>query len=91
MDPISHAIVGGTAAALLCRTPQRMRVAVLCGVVAGMAPDMDVLIQAQDDPMFGLGYHRFFTHALAFAPFGALLVAAFLWLFLREKLPLKHV
>lgn len=85
MDPLSHALVGGTSAVLRTKNSKLVRAAVLCGVVAGMSPDLDVLIREAGNPMFGLGFHRHFTHALAFAPVGALAVAAFMWLFLRKQ------
>jgi inner membrane protein len=91
MDPLSHAIVGGTTAALLCRKPTLLRAGILCGALAGMSPDLDVLFRVENNPMFGLKYHRFFTHALLFAPFGALLTAAILWLWLRVKLSFSHI
>ncbi|MEM7617680.1 MAG: metal-dependent hydrolase, partial [Pseudomonadota bacterium] len=37
------------------------------------------------DPLMGLEYHRHFTHSLFFIPFGALLVAAFIWLLFYRK------
>jgi inner membrane protein len=84
MDPLSHAIVGGTTAALFAKDKAHIRLGVLCGLVAGMAPDLDVLIRAADNPMFGLGMHRYFTHALMFAPIGAAIVAGFLKLFIKS-------
>lgn len=91
MDPLSHAIVGGTAAALFCRKPTMLRAAVLCGVVAGISPDLDIFLRAEGNPMFGLKYHRFFTHALVFIPLGSLLVAGFLWRWVRTTLPFKCI
>lgn len=86
MDPLSHAVVGGTAAVVFCKSPKLIGFAALCGMVAGMAPDLDVLIRAADNPMLGLGFHRHFTHSLAFVPFGALIVAGVLHLFLKARL-----
>jgi inner membrane protein len=86
MDPLSHAMVGGIAAASLCRTPRMLRVAAVCGITAGMAPDLDILIRSADNPMLGLAFHRHFTHSLAFAPIGALMIASVLWLLLRQKI-----
>ena len=40
-----------------------------------MAPDLDVLIRSDTDPLRFLDFHRQFTHALAFAPLGALACA----------------
>ncbi len=51
------------------------------GCAAGMAPDLDVFIQSASDPILFLEFHRHFTHALAFIPIGALVVALSLgWL-----------
>ena len=44
-----------------------------------MAPDLDVLIRSSGDPLLGLMMHRHFTHALLFAPVGALLTALIVW------------
>src|SRR5690606_34372245 len=46
--------------------------ALALGAIAGMAPDLDVLIRSADDPLRFLDHHRGFTHALAFVPVGAL-------------------
>ena len=47
----------------------------MLGALAGMAPDLDVLIRSGTDPLLFLEYHRQFTHSVAFAPIGALVVA----------------
>lgn len=62
-----------------------MGLAMLCGFLAGMAPDLDVLISSAEDPLLFLEYHRQFTHSLIFIPLGALLVAAALWLVIGRR------
>lgn len=91
MDPLSHAIVGGTAAALICRSPHLLASAIVCGMLAGMSPDLDVLLRSENNPMFGLKYHRFFTHSIIFIPLGAILVSAFLWPWLCKKLSFQRI
>lgn len=87
MDPLTHGILGATAATLGTRQRTALGIAALCGALAGMSPDLDVIIHSTDNPMLGLAYHRHFTHALVFAPLGALVVAGALWLlFLRRRL-----
>lgn len=49
------------------------------GAAGGLAPDLDVLIRSGSDPLLFLEYHRQFTHALAFIPFGGAVVALALW------------
>lgn len=84
MDPLSHAVVGGTFAAAGNRYAPHMRAAVICGILAGMLPDLDVIIRQAENPMLGLGFHRHFTHALVFVPLGALLVAGPLRFFIKD-------
>jgi len=83
MDPVSQAVVGSTFAQTV--SPREKIVAfTLLGAVAGMAPDLDVLIRSSTDPLLFLKFHRQFTHSLVFIPFGALFVATALhWLFRR--------
>ena len=74
MDPVSQGVLGVAAAQAVSRYPRARRAAFM-GLVAGLAPDADVFIQSATDPLLSLQFHRQFTHALAFIPFGALLVA----------------
>ncbi len=85
MDPISQGAVG---AAFAQSTAQRARIRAyaLFGALAGMAPDLDVLIQSPTDPLLFLEYHRHFTHALLFIPCGALVVCAVLYRLLPHPL-----
>lgn len=86
MDPITHGLIGALTARLLVRKPQEVKVALLCGLVGGLAPDLDVLINSDTNPMLAIAYHRHFTHALIFAPLGGFLVAGLLWLlFFRNR------
>ena len=74
MDPISQGVLGVAAAQAVSRQPQARRAAFI-GLVAGLAPDADVFISSATDPLLSLQFHRQFTHALVFIPFGALLAA----------------
>ncbi|MGB5324001.1 MAG: metal-dependent hydrolase, partial [Pseudomonadales bacterium] len=71
--------------------PARLRAAALVGLLAGMAPDLDVLIRSSEDPLLFLEYHRQFTHSLFFIPLGAAIVAMLChWLFARRwQLPFR--
>jgi len=44
-----------------------------------MAPDLDVLIRSETDPLLAIEFHRHFTHSIAFIPFGALICACLLY------------
>jgi inner membrane protein len=76
MDPLSHSVLGASLAQT--RAAGRLPLALALGAVASVAPDLDVLIRSSSDPLLLLEYHRGFTHALAFAPIGALACAALL-------------
>jgi len=56
------------------KRPELLRLT-LVGALAGMAPDLDVLIRSDSDPLLFLEFHRQFTHSLLFIPLGSLLCA----------------
>ena len=86
MDPVSQGALGAAlATATQDRKKQLFTVAWL-GALAGMAPDLDVLIQSGTDPLLFLEYHRQFSHSLVFIPLGALLVAWPLYRIARKSL-----
>ncbi len=74
MDPFSQGALGAVASANIAGA-RKLRAFAILGCVAGMAPDLDILIGSSTDPLLFLEYHRQFTHALAFVPIGAALVA----------------
>nr|WP_207951722.1 metal-dependent hydrolase [Pseudomaricurvus alcaniphilus] len=59
--------------------PRQLARACVVGALAGMAPDLDVLIRSSSDPLLALEYHRHFTHSLVFIPIGALVCALLLY------------
>jgi len=72
MDPLSQGVFGALWASQ--SAPQNhMRRALALGGLSGLAADLDVLISSSTDPLLQLEYHRHFTHALFFVPFGALI------------------
>lgn len=89
MDPISQGAIGAVAPQAVLK-PEKIRVAALLGGLAGMAPDLDVFIQSPTDPLLFLEYHRQFTHALAFVPLGAAIVALALHGFVRRHLQFRE-
>ena len=79
VDPFTHILLG---AGLGYAGFERKlgRTAALAGGLAAFAPDADVFIRSASDPLLAIEHHRGFTHALAFVPIGAAVVAS-LWLF----------
>ena len=90
MDPITQGTVGAAFAQSTAQKNNILRIA-LIGFLAGLAPDLDVLIQSSDDPIVFLEYHRQCSHSLFFIPFGSLLVTLFIFPFLRGSMSLKMV
>jgi len=74
MDPLTQGLLGISASQLVSTRREKIAAAVM-GFLSGMAADLDVLINSSTDPLLFLEYHRHFTHALIFIPFGALLCA----------------
>ncbi len=84
MDPLSQATIGALAPQATTKKKKQFAMATLCGAIAGMAPDLDVLIQSKTDPLLFLEYHRQFTHSLLFIPIGGFICAGFIWLIIRS-------
>ena len=91
MDPLSQGVLGAAAPQSVA-TPKHIRIAALFGFLAGMAPDLDVLIRSGTDPLLFLEYHRQFTHALIFIPVGGSLCGWLLYQLFgkRRGLSLRH-
>ncbi len=89
MDPISQGAIGASFAQATSRT-EYIRAAAIFGCLAGMAPDLDVFINSDTDPLLFLEYHRHFTHALIFIPVGALIVSAALYRLFKHPLTFRQ-
>lgn len=77
MDPLTQGALGAALPQAAAKRGQVLAAGAL-GFLSGMAPDLDVLIRSAEDPLLFLEYHRQFTHALVFIPFGGLLCALLL-------------
>jgi inner membrane protein len=84
MDPVSQGALG---ASLAQSGKRRGDFALVGGIgcIAGMAPDLDILIRSSTDPLLFLEFHRHFTHSLAFIPIGSLVCALILHRFFRHR------
>ena len=89
MDPVSQAALGASFSQSITKNTN-LKIATFLGCVAGMAPDLDVLISSKTDPLLFLEFHRQFTHSLVFIPIGALIVALFTRIFFKKYLSWKQ-
>ncbi|MDQ5904274.1 MAG: inner membrane protein [Pseudomonadota bacterium] len=85
MDPLTHALLGATAAQFALG-PRLGRHAWMIGAFGGVLPDADIVIGSASDPLLAIEYHRQFTHAFAFIPVGGA-VAAAPWLLKQQLRP----
>lgn len=90
MDPLTQGVLGAIVPQFT-RSKRHFLWAGVCGLVAGMAPDLDVLIRSDEDPLVYLEYHRQFTHALIFIPVGGLMCAGLLHLVLGRRFHLPFL
>ena len=74
MDPLTQGIVGSTISQSFSKK-QHLIIAGIIGFLAGLAPDIDIFIRSDIDPLLFLEYHRQFTHSLLFIPLGSLICA----------------
>lgn len=88
MDSITQGLLGGAVGQALFGHRYGNRAGWVAALGA-MAPDLDVLIRSSTDPMLALEFHRHFTHAAVFVPFGGLIVAAFLLPLWRKHFSFK--
>lgn len=85
MDPISQASFAASLSQSFANNGSKQAVALFIGALAGMAPDLDILISSTKDPILFLEFHRQFTHSLVFIPFGALICALVLYPLLHSR------
>jgi len=91
VDPLSQGVLGASLPQASTK-PRHAVSAGILGFLAGMTPDLDVLIRSATDPLLFLEYHRQFTHSLIFIPLGGLLCALVLHIAIgrRRGLRFRH-
>ena len=82
MDPITQGTLGALAPQFLIKARSLLAVGVI-GFLAGLAPDLDVLIRSDINPLLSLEFHRHFTHSIFFVPFGASICATIFYVITR--------
>jgi inner membrane protein len=90
MDPLSQGTVGAAFAQSTANKDNILKIGII-GFLAGLAPDLDVLIQSSTDPILFLEYHRQFSHSLFFIPLGSLIVALFVFPLVKKSMSFKAV
>lgn len=83
MDPVTQGLLGSICSQIACQRKIGKRAAIV-GALAGMAPDLDILLRSSQAPLLSIYYHRHFTHSLTFIPIGGLLVGLWFILFFKS-------
>jgi inner membrane protein len=91
MDVISQAVLGASLSQSFAKDKTKQLSALIIGALAGMVPDLDILIYSNNDPLLFLEFHRHFTHSVIFIPFGALLCTLLFYPFIKNKLTFTQV
>ena len=90
MDPVSQGTVGAAFAQTTANKNNFIKISFI-GFLAGLAPDLDILIRSENDPILFLEYHRQFSHSLFFIPFGALIISLLIFPLVKKSINLKTV
>ncbi len=90
MDPISQGVVGVAAAQTSANKKNIIAISII-GLLAGLAPDLDILIRSSTDPILFLEYHRQFSHSLIFIPVGSMMVALPMFYLIKRSISFKKV
>ncbi len=84
MDPLTQGVLGASLPQSVANK-KHAAVAGLFGLLGGMAPDLDIFIRSNSDPLLFLEYHRQFTHSLLFIPLGSFICALILYVLLGRR------
>lgn len=84
MDPLTQGTIGSLGASQISNR-KHFGLAAILGFLSGMAPDLDIFIKSETDPLLALEFHRQFTHSLFFIPIGGLLCAVVFYAFFARK------
>jgi len=85
MDPLSQGVVGAIVPQSFAQK-NTLFWATVIGFLSGLAPDLDIFIRSDIDPLLFLEYHRQFTHSLIFIPIGGFICAYLFFILIRNKL-----
>jgi inner membrane protein len=85
MDPLTQGLIGASLPQAFTKDRRVLFWSGSLGFLAGVLPDLDVVIRSSSDPLLFLEFHRHFTHSFLFIPVGGLVCAAIFHLFLGRR------
>ena len=84
MDPLTQGVLGAALPQSLSKKKSLIVIGFL-GFLSGLAPDLDLFIRSESDPLLFLEFHRQFTHSLIFIPFGGFICASLLYFLIAKR------
>ncbi len=84
MDPLTQGVLGAALPQSLSKKKSLIIIGFI-GFLSGLAPDLDLLIRSESDPLLFLEFHRQFTHSLIFIPFGGFICASLLYFLIAKR------
>tara|TARA_B110000037_G_scaffold99256_1_gene116166 strand:- start:3530 stop:4528 length:999 start_codon:yes stop_codon:yes gene_type:complete len=84
LDPLSQGLLGASLPQSISNK-KSLGIIGLLGFLSGMAPDLDIFIRSDSDPLLFLEFHRQFTHSLIFIPIGGIICAIFLYHLISKR------
>ena len=84
MDPLTQGVIGAALPQSIGNKKSLGIIGIL-GFLSGLAPDLDIFIRSESDPILFLEFHRQFTHSLIFIPFGGLICALVLYYLISKR------
>tara|TARA_B110000037_G_scaffold212239_1_gene264741 strand:+ start:421 stop:1419 length:999 start_codon:yes stop_codon:yes gene_type:complete len=84
LDPLTQGVLGAALPQSLSKKKSLIAIGFI-GFLSGLAPDLDIFIRSESDPLLFLEFHRQFTHSLIFIPFGGFICASFLFFLIAKR------
>ena len=84
MDPLTQGVLGAALPQSISNKKSLGIIGIL-GFLSGLAPDLDIFIRSESDPILFLEFHRQFTHSLIFIPFGGLICALVFYYLISKR------
>ena len=84
MDPLTQGVLGAALPQSISKK-KSLGIIGLIGFLSGLAPDLDIFIRSESDPILFLEFHRQFTHSLIFIPFGGLICSLVFYCLISKR------
>jgi len=84
LDPLTQGALGAALPQSISNK-KSLGIIGIIGFLSGLAPDLDIFIKSESDPILFLEFHRQFTHSLIFIPIGGLVCALVLYFIISKR------